>query len=57
MEDIAIFTGGEYVCEEVGIHLDKNAENPETLKATLGVAKSVTVTKDDTIIMNGEGSK
>ena len=57
MQDIAIFTGGQYINEEAGVSLDKNAENPETLQATFGVAKSVTITKDDTIIMHGNGSK
>lgn len=57
MQDIAIFTGGQYVAEEAGVYLDKNAEDLETLKATLGIAKNVTITKDDTIIIGGEGSK
>ena len=57
MQDIAIFTGGQYINEEAGASLDKNAQNPETLQATLGLAKSVTITKDDTIIMHGNGSK
>ena len=53
MEDIAVFTGGQYVAEEAGVYLDKNAETPEGIQATLGVAKSVTITKDDTILLNG----
>ena len=57
MQDIAVFTGGQYVAEEAGVYLDKNGENPELIQATLGVAKNVTITKDDTIILNGEGSK
>lgn len=57
MQDIAIFTGGEYVAEEAGIYLDKQGENPEAVQATLGLAKNVTITKDDTIILNGNGSK
>ena len=28
MEDIAVFTGGQFVAEEAGVHLDKNAEDP-----------------------------
>ena len=31
MQDIAIFTGGEYVCEEAGVYLDKQGENPELI--------------------------
>lgn len=53
MQDLAIFTGGQYISEEAGVFLDKNAENLETLQATFGIAKNVTITKDDTIIMNG----
>ena len=57
MQDIAVFTGGEYVSEEAGIYLDKQGESPETIQATLGSAKSITITKDDTIILNGNGEK
>jgi chaperonin GroEL len=57
MQDISIFTGGQYINEEAGTTLDANAKTPETLQATLGMAKSVTITKDDTIIMHGNGSK
>ena len=57
MQDIAVFTGGQYVAEEAGVYLDKNGENAELIQATLGVAKNVTITKDDTIILNGEGAK
>lgn len=53
MEDIAIFTGGQYIAEAAGIQLDKNAEDQETLSATFGRAKNVTITKEDTIILNG----
>lgn len=57
MQDIAIFTGGQYVAEEAGVYLDKNGESPELIQATLGIAKNITITKDDTIILHGEGSK
>ena len=57
MQDIAIFSGGQYISEEAGVYLDKNSESPESIQATLGVAKSVTITKDDTILLHGEGSK
>ena len=52
MQDIAIFSGGQYVSEEAGIYLDKSTE-PESIQALLGVAKTVTITKDDTIILHG----
>jgi len=51
MEDIAILTNGTVVSEETGITLEK-AE-----MSVLGSAKEVIVTKDDTIIMHGRGSK
>lgn len=57
MEDIAVVTGGQYVAEQAGVSLDKNGENPESIQATLGVAKNVTITKDDTIILHGQGTK
>lgn len=46
LQDISIFTGGKYVSEEVGVTLDNCTTTPEDIKATLGFAKSVTITKD-----------
>jgi chaperonin GroEL len=57
MEDIAIVTKGQFVTEEAGVSLAKNGEKPETIEATLGVAKNVVITKDDTTILNGNGEK
>lgn len=57
MQDIAIVTGGQYVAEEAGVSLDKNGETPESIQATLGMAKNVTITKDDTTILHGQGTK
>lgn len=37
--------------------LESTTSNPEEIKAALGVAKNITITKDDTIILNGNGSK
>ncbi len=50
MEDIAILTGGQFITEDLGIKL----ENVDI--AMLGSAKRVTVTKDDTTIVEGKGS-
>jgi chaperonin GroEL len=51
LEDIAILTGGTVVSEDVGIKL-------ENVNITmLGSAKKVTITKDDTTIVDGAGSK
>ncbi|MBO6154999.1 MAG: chaperonin GroEL [Lachnospiraceae bacterium] len=51
LKDIAILTGGQVISEEVGLEL-KDA----TLDM-LGRAKSVKVQKENTVIVDGEGSK
>jgi chaperonin GroEL len=50
MEDIAVLTAGKFVTEDLGIQL-KNID--ETF---LGTAKRVTITKDDTTIVEGKGT-
>jgi chaperonin GroEL len=57
LQDIAIFTGGRFISEEAGVTLESTTTSPEEIKATLGVAKNITITKDDTIILNGNGAK
>jgi chaperonin GroEL len=51
LEDIAILTGGQVISEDIGIKLEN-----VTLKM-LGRAKKVTITKDDTTIVDGAGEK
>ncbi len=51
LEDIAILTGGVVISEEKGIKLEQ-----ATLEM-LGTAEKVTVNKDNTVIVNGAGSK
>ncbi len=51
LEDIAILTGGQVISDEVGLDLK------ETTIDQLGRAKSVKVQKENTIIVDGEGSK
>ena len=51
LEDIAILTGGSVVSEDIGIKLENVSLN------MLGTAKKVRITKDDTTIINGNGSK
>jgi chaperonin GroEL len=51
LEDIAILTGGQVVSEDLGIKLEN-----VTLDM-LGRAKKVTITKDDTTIVDGAGEK
>jgi chaperonin GroEL len=51
LEDIAIVTGGQVITEDLGIKL-------ENVKLTmLGTAKKVSITKDDTTIIDGAGKK
>ena len=51
LEDIAILTGGTVISEEKGIKLEQ-----ATLDM-LGTAESITVSKDNTTIVNGAGDK
>ena len=51
LKDIAILTGGEVVSDEIGLELK------DVTIDQLGRAKSVTVTKDKTTIVDGEGDK
>ena len=51
LEDIAVLTGGVVISEEKGLTLDK-----ATLEE-LGTAKKVTVSKDNTTIVDGAGTK
>ena len=51
LEDIAVLTGGVVISEEKGLTLDK-----ATLEE-LGTAKKVTVSKDNTTIVDGAGAK
>ena len=51
LEDIAILTGGELISEDLGIKLEN-----VTLDM-LGRAKKVTITKDDTTVVDGVGAK
>jgi chaperonin GroEL len=51
LEDIAILTGGVVISEEKGIKLE------QTTLEMLGTAEKVTVNKDNTVIVNGAGTK
>jgi chaperonin GroEL len=51
LEDIAVLTGGQVISEDLGIKLEN-----VTLDM-LGKAKKVTITKDDTTIVDGTGEK
>ena len=51
LEDIAILTGGTVISEEKGLKLEG------TTLDLLGTAEKITVTKDNTVIVNGAGDK
>ena len=51
LQDIAILTGGKVISEELGLELKK------ATIADCGKSKSVKITKDDTIIVDGLGDK
>ena len=51
LQDIAILTGGKVISEELGYELKS------TTMDMLGRAKSVKVQKENTIIVDGEGSR
>jgi chaperonin GroEL len=51
LQDIAVLTGGEMISEDLGIKLEN-----VTVKM-LGRAKRVSITKDDTTIVDGAGKK
>ena len=49
MQDLAILTGGTVISEEMGMKLE------ETLPEHLGKCKKVTITKNDTVVLDGAG--
>ncbi len=51
LQDIAILTGGEVICQDLGLELK------DTDILQLGRAKQVKVTKENTIIINGYGEQ
>lgn len=51
LNDIAILSGGTVISEDIGLTLEKSEP------AVLGSCKSIIVTKEDTIILDGKGDK
>ncbi|KAK1437356.1 hypothetical protein QVD17_03147 [Tagetes erecta] len=51
LQDLATLTGGEVITDELGMNLEKLS--PEML----GTCKRVTISKDDTVILDGAGDK
>ena len=51
MQDLAILTGGTVISEETGMKLE------EVQPHHLGSCKKITITKNDTVVMDGSGDK
>ncbi|XP_021806999.1 chaperonin CPN60-2, mitochondrial [Prunus avium] len=51
LQDLAALTGGSLITEELGLNLDKVELD------MLGTCKKVTISKDDTVILDGAGDK
>jgi len=51
LADIAILTGGTVISEDVGLTLEKSEP------AVLGQCKTIEISKDDTVIMDGVAPK
>jgi len=52
LQDLAVLTSAELLSEETGRQLNDSFD-----PASLGTAKSVTVTKDDTVVLDGAGAQ
>ncbi len=50
MEDLAVLTGGTFISEDLGLKLDSVDESQ------LGSAKKITITKEETVVIEGAGS-
>ncbi|KAK6138494.1 hypothetical protein DH2020_027770 [Rehmannia glutinosa] len=51
LQDLAVLTGGQVITEELGMNLD------DVELDMLGSCKKVTISKDDTVILDGAGEK
>ncbi|KMZ67105.1 Chaperonin CPN60-2, mitochondrial [Zostera marina] len=51
MQDLATLTGGEVITEELGMNLDKVEFE------MLGTCKKVTISKDDSVVLDGAGDR
>ncbi|KAL5990265.1 hypothetical protein ACLOJK_011162 [Asimina triloba] len=51
LQDLAVLTGGDLITEELGMKLEKIEPD------MLGTCKKVTISKDDTVILDGAGDK
>ncbi|KAH6809151.1 heat shock protein 60 [Perilla frutescens var. hirtella] len=51
LQDLAVLTGGQVITEELGMNLD------DVDLDILGSCKKVTISKDDTVVLDGSGEK
>ncbi|KAJ0053874.1 hypothetical protein Pint_01613 [Pistacia integerrima] len=51
MHDLAVLTGGQVITEDLGMNLEK------VVPEMFGSCKKVTVSKDDTVVLDGSGDK
>ncbi|KAE9612140.1 hypothetical protein Lal_00022215 [Lupinus albus] len=51
LQDLAVLTGGELITDELGMNLEKVDLD------MLGTCKKITISKDDTVILDGAGDK
>ncbi|KAG6436945.1 hypothetical protein SASPL_101851 [Salvia splendens] len=51
LQDLAVLTGGQVITEELGMNLD------DVELDILGSCKKITISKDDTVILDGSGEK
>ncbi|KAJ8451186.1 hypothetical protein Cgig2_013958 [Carnegiea gigantea] len=51
LQDLAILTGGEVITEDLGLNMEK------VDVSMLGSCKKVTISKDDTVVLDGAGDK
>ncbi|KAJ1435753.1 TCP-1-like chaperonin intermediate domain superfamily [Sesbania bispinosa] len=51
LQDLAVLTGGQLITEELGLNLEKVDLD------MLGSCKKITISKDDTVILDGAGDK
>jgi len=55
MQDLAILTGGSVISEDAGFKLEDIGKNGDF--SALGNCKKITVTKNDTVVLDGMGEK
>jgi len=55
LEDLAIVTGGQVISKDKGLKLDKMSVSQ--LSSYLGIARTITVSKEKTTVVDGKGSE